>query len=162
METNEAIERDGSFAVVVGAQRTLDHAPGAVYSLLSDLTRHWPLLGADLVEADLVDGSGAESAELILRGPVPGITRRVVTRVTYARPTTAFGGEAVAGDTRAAIDWRLEPEGEGATAVTIEVGIDPGGLRDRLLVTAARPWLSLRCASVLSRLDEELRAGAVA
>lgn len=151
-----AAARTAGYEIVVGSRRRVPYSPAVVYALLSDLTRHWPLLGGDLIEAGIVDGSGAESAELLLRGPLPGISRRVVTRVTYASENSAFGGEAVAGSTRAAIDWKLEPDGGGATAVSFDVGIDPGSLRDRLLVQAARPWLARRCALVLSRLEREL------
>lgn len=157
MEAVEVGARSGEFEIVVGARRTVDYSPAEVFALLSDLERHWPLLGGDLVEAGIVDGSGAESAELLLKGPVPGLQRRVVTRVTYSRPDSAFGGDAVAGSTRAAIDWRLEPVGEDATEVSFSVGVDPGGIRDRLLVATARPWLQRRCGQVLSRLERELR-----
>ncbi|MFT4049001.1 MAG: SRPBCC family protein [Solirubrobacterales bacterium] len=142
--------------VSIGARRSVPFEVRAVYELLSDLTKHWPLLGGDLVEAGLVDPSEADSAELILRGPFPGVTRRVVTRVTYAVPESAFGGEAVAGSTLASIDWRLAAEGAGVTVVSFDVGIDPGGMRDRLLLGAARPWLSRRCQQVLERLEREL------
>ncbi|MBJ7332449.1 MAG: SRPBCC family protein [Solirubrobacteraceae bacterium] len=154
--------RTEEYSVVVGARRNLPHAPAVVYALLSDLRQHWPLLGADLVDADIVDGSDDESAELLLRGPFPGIERRVVTRITYAVPDSAFGGEAVAGETRAAIDWRLSPAGGEATEVSFDVGIDPGGVRDRLLLAAARPWLQRRCGQVLARLERELVAAAQA
>ncbi|MGH2960516.1 MAG: SRPBCC family protein, partial [Solirubrobacterales bacterium] len=113
-------------------------------------------LGADLVDAGIVDGSDEGSAELLLRGPFPGLERRVVTRITYALPDVAFGGEAVAGSTLAAIDWRLAPAAGNSTEVSFDVGIDPGGLRDKLLVSAARPWLQRRCGQVLARLEREL------
>ena len=158
MEAAESAARAEGFSIVVGARRTIGHAPAAVYELLSDLRQHWPLLGADLVDAGIVDGSDEGSAELLLRGPFPGLERKVVTRITYAVPDTAFGGEAVAGPTRAAIDWRLSPIADAATEVSFDVGIDPGGVRDRLLVTAARPWLQHRCRQVLARLEHELRA----
>lgn len=158
MEAAESTARAEGFSIVVGARRTIEHAPSVVYALLSDLRQHWPLLGADLVDAGIVDGSDEASAELLLRGPFPGLERKVVTRITYAVPDTAFGGEAVAGATRAAIDWRLTPAVGAATEVSFDVGIDPGGVRDRLLVAAARPWLQHRCGQVLSRLERELRA----
>ena len=148
--------------MVVGARRTIAHSPSVVYALLSDLRQHWPLLGADLVEAGIVDGSDEASAELLLRGPIPGIERRVVTRITYDIPETAFGGEAIAGSTRAAIDWRLSPVAGEATEVSFDVGIDPGGIGDRLLVNAARPWLQRRCGQVLARLERELANPATA
>lgn len=156
MEAAESASRAEGFSVVVGARRTVPHAPAIVYALLSDLRQHWPLLGADLVDAGIVDGSDEESAELLLRGPVPGLERSVVTRITYAVPDSAFGGEAVAGSTRAAIDWRLAPVRSESTEVSFDVGIDPGGVRDRLLVAAARPWLHRRCGQVLRRLEHEL------
>jgi carbon monoxide dehydrogenase subunit G len=152
----EAAESGEVFDVVIGAQRTIAFPPATVYALLSDLRQHWPLLGADLVDADIVDGSDDESADLLLRGPFPGIERRVTTRITYAVPDTSFGGEAIAGHTRAAIDWRLTPADGDATVVSFDVGINPGGLRDRLLVAAARPWLQRRCGQVLKRLEREL------
>jgi hypothetical protein len=155
----EAAERDAqieTFPVVVGARRTIARPRTEVYGLLSDLRRHWPLLGGDLVEAGIVDGSDEASAELLLRGPFPGIERRVITRITHAEPEHAFGGEATAGRTRAAINWRLEAASEHATEVGFVVGIAPGGRRDRLMVFAARPWLHRRCEQVLSRLEREL------
>lgn len=156
MEASESAAQAEGFSVVIGARRTIAHAPSDVYALLSDLRQHWPLLGGDLVDAGIVDGSDDGSAELILRGPFPGLERRVVTRITYAVPDSAFGGEATAGSTLAAIDWRLAPAGDGATEVSFDVGIDPGGLRDKVLVAAARPWLQRRCGQVLARLEREL------
>jgi hypothetical protein len=156
MEAAESASRSEGFSVVIGAQRTIPHVPSEVYGLLSDLRQHWPLLGGDLVDAGIVDGSEDASAELLLRGPFPGLERRVITRITYAVPDTAFGGEAIAGSTRAAIDWRLALAGGKSTEVSFDVGIDPGGMRDRLLVAAARPWLQRRCGQVLTRLEREL------
>jgi carbon monoxide dehydrogenase subunit G len=155
MEAAEAAEME-DYDFVIGASRTIARSPQEVFALLSDLRRHWPLLGADLVDAGLVDGTDEDSAELILRGPVPGIERHVITRVTYSHPDTSFGGEATAGPTRAAIDWQLSPDGGGATLVEFNVGIEPGGVRDRLLVAAAKPWLQRRCGQVLKRLEREL------
>jgi hypothetical protein len=160
MEAAESAVRAGEFSVVIGARRMIPHTPSIVYGVLSDLRQHWPLLGADLVDAGIVDGSDDESAELLLRGPFPGLERTVITRITYAVPDAAFGGEAIAGSTRAAIDWRLTPEKSEATEVSFDVGIDPGGVRDRLLVVAARPWLQRRCGQVLARLERELAAAA--
>lgn len=158
MEASEARALAEEFEIVIGARRTIARPTDEVYELLADLERHWPLLGGDLVEGGLVEGSGEESAELILRGPVPGLQRRVVTSVTYAVPNSAFGGLAVAGRTRAAIDWRLEPAGDDSTEVSFSVGIDPGSISDRLLVAGARPWLQRRCGQVLARLERELEA----
>jgi hypothetical protein len=152
----EAAESGEVYDVVIGAERTVRFPPATVYALLSDLRQHWPLLGADLVDADIVDGSQEESADLLLRGPFPGLERRVTTRITYAVPDSSFGGEAIAGPTRAAIDWRLAPAELESTRVSFDVGIDPGGIRDRLLVAAARPWLQRRCGQVLKRLEREL------
>jgi hypothetical protein len=149
----------GADAIVVGARQRLEHSPARVFGLLTDLTRHWPLLGADLVEADLVDGSDGDSATLILRGPLPGIQRRVVTRVIESRPNELFRGEATAGPTVAIIEWQLSEDGTAASSdVTFRAHIHPGSRRDRLLVNAVRPWLSRRCAQVLARLGEELDA----
>ncbi|MBJ7459360.1 MAG: SRPBCC family protein [Thermoleophilaceae bacterium] len=156
MEATDIAARGAEFSVVVGAERTIAFSPAAVHALLSDLRQHWPLLGADLVEAGIVDGSDEASAELVLRGPVPGLERRVFTRITYDVPDTAFGGEAVAGSTRAVVDWRLAPSAGGATVVSFDVGIDPGSFGDRLLLLAARPWLLRRCNQVLARLEHEL------
>lgn len=131
-----------------------------VYALLADLTRHWPLLGGDLIEAGIVEGERSGAADLVLRGPLPGIRRRVRTRVTYANADTGFGGEAIAGDTRAAIDWQLAARGASITDVSFAVAIEPGGLRDRLLIAGARGWLARRCELVLERLENELSPGA--
>jgi hypothetical protein len=158
MEAAEFAARAEEFSVVIGAKRTVPFTPSVVYALLSDLRQHWPLLGADLVDAGIVDGSDEASAELLLRGPFPGLERTVVTRITYAVPDTSFGGEAIADSTHAAIDWRLAPAGSGATEVSFDVGIEPGGVRDRLLLSAARPWLHRRCGQVLARLERELQA----
>lgn len=161
MEASESVARADGYSIVIGARRTLRFPQADVYALLSDLRQHWPLLGADLVDAGIVDGSDEAAAELVLRGPFPGLERRVVTRITYAVPDSAFGGEATAGSTRAAIDWRLARSGARATEVSFEVGIDPGGLRDKLLVAAARPWLHRRCGQVLARLEHELAMAGV-
>jgi hypothetical protein len=153
------VSDDAPDVVVVGARRHVDHSPRRVFELLTDLTRHWPLLGADLVEADLVDGSNGDSATLLLRGPLPGIQRTVVTRVIESKPVELFRGEAAAGSTVAIIEWQLSEDGGAETCdVTFRARIAPGGLRDRLLVNAVKPWLSRRCAQVLDRLDAELDA----
>jgi hypothetical protein len=156
MEASDSAANAAGFSVVIGARRTIAQRPSDVYNLLSDLRQHWPLLGADLVEAGIVDGSQEGSAELLLRGPFPGLERSVITRITYAVPDSAFGGEAIAGSTRAAIDWRLRPSEDDSTEVSFDVGIDPGGIGDKLLVAAARPWLQRRCGQVLARLEREL------
>lgn len=162
MEAFESVAQADEFSIVIGARRTIRFPQADVYALLSDLRQHWPLLGADLVDAGIVDGSDEGSADLLLRGPFPGLERRVVTRITYAVPDSAFGGEATAGSTHAAIDWKLSPAGANATEVSFDVGIEPGGLRDKLLVTAARPWLHRRCGQVLARLERELAKAAAA
>lgn len=143
-------------SVKVGASREIAVGAEQIHDLLSDLTRHWPLLGADLIEAGLVDGSGNQSARLILRGPLPGVERQVTTRVTHDEPPERFGGIAEAGRTHALIDWRLHQNGDGFTRVSFGAEIFPGGRRDRLLVAFARPWLQLRCKQVLERLEAEL------
>lgn len=142
--------------IVVGATRHIEYPIAEVYGLLTDLRRHWPLLGADLVRAGIVDGSGDESAELIVRGPIRGIQRHVVTQVTYAKPMTEFKGRAFAGKTQASIDWHLAESGARACDVNFSASIEPGGIRDRLLVASVRPWLDRRCRQVLKRLEEEL------
>jgi uncharacterized protein YndB with AHSA1/START domain len=139
--------------VTVGARREVDASPERVFTLLADLRRHWPLLGADLITADLVDGG----AELMLRGPVPGLQRRVVTQVKESRPNELLRGEAVAGDTVAMIEWQLSENGSADRAdVTFRARIEPSGLRDSMLVNAARPGLQMRCTQVLARLEAEL------
>lgn len=143
--------------IVIGARRSVNHSPRQVFELLTDLRKHWPLLGADLVEADLVDGSNGDSASLILRGPFPGLQRTVVTRVIESQPYELFRGEATAGSTAAIIEWQLSEDGRpDAADVTFRALIEPGGIRDRFLVNAARPWLARRCAQVLKRLEEDL------
>lgn len=140
--------------VKVGASRDIARDASAIHDVLCDLRRHWPLLGADLIEADLVNGS--RSARLLLRGPIPGIEREVTTQVTHDEPPERFGGVAEAGRTRALIDWRLHQNGDAVTTVRFGAEIFPGGRRDRLLVAMARPWLQLRCRQVLERLEAEL------
>jgi carbon monoxide dehydrogenase subunit G len=142
--------------VVVGASRELAYPIAQVYGLLTDLRRHWPLLGADLVRAGIVDDTGDESAELVVRGPLPGIQRTIITHVTYAKPMTEFRGRAFAGKTEASIDWQLAERGAHACVVNFSATIEPGGLRDRILVGSVKPWLDRRCRQVLRRLEEEL------
>lgn len=147
--------------IVIGARRRIAASPQAVFELLTDLRRHWPLLGADLVDADL--GDGGEGASLILRGPIPGLHRTVVTQVIDSRPHEFFSGEARAGSTVALIEWQLSEDGvPEASDVTFRARIAPGGLRDRVLINAVRPWLSRRCAQVLERLEVELMSESVA
>lgn len=145
--------------IVIGAERLVAARTSEVFALLSDLSRHWPLLGADLINARIVDGSGNESAELLLKGPLPGVSRRVVTRVTHVTPDRAFGGVAEAEPSIARIDWRLDPAAGQATQVIFTVEIEPVGARDRLLLAAARGWLGRRCEAVLDRLEHELVTG---
>lgn len=145
--------------IVIGAEREVAFGAAEVFALLSDLSRHWPLLGGDLIDARIVDGTGEESAELLLKGPLPGISRRVVTRVTHMTPDRAFGGVAQAEPSSARIDWRLDPQAGEVTQVIFTVEIEPVGARDRLLLSAARGWLGRRCEDVLDRLELELVAG---
>lgn len=144
------------FAVTVDANRDIDRPAQHVFDVLRDLRRHWTLLGTDLIHARLVDGSDADRAELLVGGPFPGVRRRIVTRVTDSRPPHYFAGEAVADSTVAMIDWAIDVNGGQGCTVTLRARIDPGGVRDRLLVAAARPWLAGRCAQVLGRLEREL------
>lgn len=153
-----SIAAAGTGTVVVGARRVVAAPATEVYALLSDLRRHWPLLGGDLVEGGLSDGDG-RAAQLLLRGPLPWIRRRVDTHVTHAQPDTAFGGTATAGSTHARIDWRLSAGHVDGTEVSFSVGIVPGGHRDRLMLLLARPWLVRRCARVLGRLEDALAGG---
>lgn len=151
-------DEDGAdrFAVTVDANREINRPAQEVFDVLRDLRRHWVLLGTDLIHARLVEGSDADRAELVVGGPVPGIRRRIVTRVTDSKPPHYFAGEAVADSTVALIDWAIDKNGGAGCTVTLRARIDPGGVRDRLLVTAARPWLAGRCAQVLRRLEREL------
>lgn len=144
------------YAVTVDASRDIDRPADQVFDVLRDLRRHWALLGSDLIHARLVEGSDADRAELLVGGPVPGIRRRIVTRVTHSDPPTYFAGEAVADSTVALIDWAIDANGGAGCIVTLRAQIEPGGVRDRLLLAAARPWLASRCAQVLGRLEREL------
>lgn len=144
------------FDLVVAAERTIPQEIARVYALLADLPRHWPLLGDDLIRAELTGAAGTD-ADLLLRGPLPGLRRRVRTQVTRAEPEHAFGGIATAGESSAAIDWRLFEGEAGTTRVSVTVGVDAVGFFDRTLVFAARPWLAARCRSVLGRLETELQ-----
>lgn len=146
----------GKSSVSVDAVREIGQPAARVFDLLRDLRQHWALLGSDLITARLVEGSEADRAELLVGGPFPGIRRRIVTEVTRSEPPTHFAGEAVADSTVALISWQIDPNGGESCVVTLRAEIDPGGIRDRLLVTAARPWLAGRCAQVLHRLEREL------
>lgn len=148
--------RAAADSIDFGASRRLEHSAEDVYELLSDLRRHWPLLGSDLIGARIIDASSAERAELIVGGPLPGLRKRVLTNVTETDPPHLFAGEAHVDDTLAHIVWRIEPIGDAACEVEFTASVFPGGLRDRLLVAAVRPWLSRRCEQVLERLDEEM------
>lgn len=151
-------EREGAArsAVSVDAAREIERPAAQVFELLRDLRQHWSLLGSDLIRARLVEGSDADRAELLVSGPFPGIRRRIVTRVTHSEPPTFFAGEAVADSTVAQISWKIDANGGDSCVVTLRADIEPGGVRDRLLVVAARPWLAGRCAQVLHRLEREL------
>jgi len=144
-------------SVLLAAECVIEYPRDRVFAVLSDLRRHWPLLGADLVEAGIRDG-GSESAELVVRGPVPGLQRRIITQVTTIEQDRHFGGVAEAGSTLASIDWLLGDAAAG-TLVEFATRIEPGGLRDRLLLSAATPWLEHRCRQVLRRLEAEVAKG---
>lgn len=148
--------RAESDSIDFGATRRMGHSATDVYELLSDLRRHWPLLGSDLIHARIIDASSAERAELVVGGPLPGLRKRVLTNVTETDPPRLFAGEAWADETMARIVWRIEPTSESACEVEFSASVFPGGLRDRLLVSAVRPWLARRCEQVLERLDEEM------
>lgn len=146
----------GRPSVSVDAAREIGQPAAQVFEFLRDLRQHWTLLGSDLIKARLVEGSDADRAELLVGGPLPGIRRRIITQVTHSDPPTYFAGEAVADSTVALISWQIDPNGGDSCVVTLRAEIEPGGVRDRLLVTAARPWLTSRCAQVLQRLEREL------
>lgn len=141
--------------VEVSATRSIGQSAESTYDLLSDLRRHWPMLGSDLIRARILDGSDDERAELIVGGPVPGLRRRVVTVVSKTDRPRLFEGEAIADSTKALISWRIEPVDELNCVVTLTATVAPGGIRDRLLLAAARPWLGGRCKQVLARLEQE-------
>lgn len=155
-DSSAGVARVESDSVDFGASRRLEHPAADVYEVLSDLRRHWPLLGSDLIGARIIDATSAERAELIVGGPLPGLRKRVLTNVTETDPPRLFAGEARADDTLARIVWRIEPLGDEACEVEFTAAVFPGGLRDRLLVSAVRPWLARRCEQVLERLDEEM------
>ncbi len=142
--------------VEVSASRSIERSAESIYELLSDLRRHWPMLGSDLIRARILEGSNDERAELIVGGPLPGLRRRVVTVVSKTDPPRLFEGQATADSTKALIAWRIDRLDELSCVVTLTATVAPGGARDRLLVAAARPWLSGRCRLVLERLEQEL------
>jgi len=74
--------------VVIGARRRIGHSREDVFALLTDLRRHWPLLGADLVEADLVDGAGGVCADRF-----PGFSAGWSPRSSNRDPMTCFAAK---------------------------------------------------------------------
>ncbi|MGB3952521.1 MAG: SRPBCC family protein [Solirubrobacterales bacterium] len=147
----------GEFSV--SATRGLPFAAETIYGLLADLRRHWPLLGPELVRADLIAGSDGDSAELLLRVPGLPLRRRVVTRVSLRQPPVRLAGEARAGRSVADIEWAICAAGA-VSEVSFSALVRPGSRRDAILALGARPWLSSRAAAVLARLERELERAA--
>ncbi|MFY9487738.1 MAG: SRPBCC family protein, partial [Solirubrobacterales bacterium] len=129
------VNSDGDFRpITVTAITRVDFRAETVYSLLSDLRRHWPLLGSELEQAQLVDGSDGDSAELIVRMPGTPLTRAVVTRVLARDPGRRLSGQARAGRTIAEIEWAIEPiRGADRCTVTFAALIRPGSRIDAIL-----------------------------
>lgn len=144
--------------VAVGAERRIARPPVEVFDLLADLRRHWPLLGRELVYARMVDGAGGDGASLVLRMPLLGLRRRVVTQVVRAEAPELLEGRADAGASSVRISWLVAADGGAAAGslVRFNAVIEPGNLRDHAMAAAARPWLRRRAALVLERLAAEL------
>lgn len=121
---------------------------GELFALLADLREHWRLTGP-WVQVLRVD---ADSGVVRVRAPL-GFARTVHTRVLSSEPPSGLAGEAVAGETRAAVSWTLEDRGA-VTLVTLRADLISAGRADRvLLALGGRHWLRRRLSATLARLD---------
>jgi len=131
----------------VAARRRVPRPREELYAQLADLRGHWQLAGRWVEPLEL----RADGGVVRVRGPL-GLRRTITTTLTGARPPEFVCGEARMGKTRAAIQWLLEPDGEG-TVVTLRADVLDAGRCDRaLLRLGGRRWMQARFAATLKRL----------
>jgi hypothetical protein len=145
----------------ISCERVIERPAADVYEYLSDLSKHWRLLGDSLVEANLNDSR--DHANLVVRVPWLPVRRRIDTRVDETVAPELLRGTARAGATTASIEWRISaPGGEtdgkdmSRSNVRFSAGIHPGNAIDSVLVRIADGWLHRRCDIVLESLAREL------
>jgi hypothetical protein len=133
--------------VRIAARRHVPRPRAELYALLADLRGHWDLAGRWVEPLELRGDGGT----VRVRGPL-GLQRTIVTALTHAREPECVAGEARIGPTRAAISWRLEPDGAG-TLVTLRAEVREAGALDRaLLALGGRRWMQSRFQATLERL----------
>jgi hypothetical protein len=132
----------------VAARRHVPRPREELYALLADLRSHWKLAGGWVQPLELRDDGGT----VRVRGPLR-LHRTITTTLTDTRAPELVAGEACIGSTRAAIQWRLEPDGAG-TLVTLRADVLHAGPIDRaLLALGGRRWMAGRFAATLKRLE---------
>ena len=122
-----------------------------VYAVLADLREHWRLAGRWVEPLELGSGGGVADG---YRSRALVFARTARTRVVHAEPPTRLAGEADVGRTRAAVSWRLRPDGD-STWVTLQADVLAAAAVDRaLLALGGRRWLSARFRTTLARLAQ--------
>ena len=128
-----------SVGATISAVLEIQHPPARVYRFLARLGNHWHLGGRALRLSTLdADGRGGR---ILLAAPL-GLRRSARTVLTTAHEPHRLGGVAHVGrDTRARVQWTIEPTLHGAR-VALESTICSVGLVDRsLLALGGRWWL---------------------
>jgi hypothetical protein len=131
----------------VVARRRVPRPREELYALLADLRSHWQLAGRWVEPLEL----RADGGVVRVRGPL-GLHRTITTTLSDLHAPERVAGEASIGGTSAAIQWLLEPDGEG-TLVTLRADVQRASPVDRaLLALGGRRWMAGRFASTLKRL----------
>ena len=145
---------DRSERRTIGAVREVRHAPGRVYGFLAHLDNHWHLGGRALRVATLDEGR--RGGRILLATPL-GVRRTARTAVTAAHEPDRLAGVARVGrNTRAYVQWTVEPIAGGAR-VALESTIYRTGLLDRLLLAlGGRWWLGRAFRRTLAGLADAL------
>ncbi len=138
----------------VRVRRTMHHQAVAAYAVLADLRNHWLLSDAFEVRDVTRDQHGQQTgANVRVNGPL-GLRRAVRTRLQAAVPVERIEGTAVAGRTRAHVEWRVFEITDRRCTVELSVRMLKAGPVERLLFAlGARRWLTRRFRDALLELD---------
>jgi hypothetical protein len=139
----------------ISAEAVVPASPEEVFAFLSDLENHWQLADrfVEVVGLDRPSPNGrANGGQVRIRGPA-GITRTASTRVVAAERPSSMRGTAQLGDgTRANIEWRFAPEGNG-TRIRLGAEVERASRLDSVLLMAGGSiWVRRRFEKILQAL----------
>jgi hypothetical protein len=145
----------------ITAERAITAPAVELFEFLSDLENHWRLTGKGIEVFKLTGEPGHRTGGRVrIRGPL-GISRTVQTEVLAAHPHTEMHGRARIGrSTEAMIRWRLVPQDNERTVVTLDADAHPGPLDRALLIAGGQRWMTRLFSRTLDRLAERFELGA--